>query len=175
MKPLNKAIRMVGTAADQYVYLAEQPELLPTLAEWFYDEWGRSEADMSLSKMQSILEEYLNTDRIPLTIVTMRDSKPIASASLKIQEMETHPQYLHWLGSVYVHPQYRRQGVGSRIVQYAAGEAQKLMVQDLYLYTRNQERFYSHLGWQAIERPAYHGRTAIIMKRNLKVMRQKGK
>ena len=26
--------------------------------------------------------------------------------------METHPQYLHWLGGVYVHPDFREQGIG---------------------------------------------------------------
>lgn len=165
--------QMNGERADRYIYLADKPELLPTLADWFYDEWGRNNARMSPERMRSVLEEFLNTDKIPLTIITMRNSEPIGSATLKIQEMETHRQYLYWLGGVYVHPQYRRQGVGSRLVNYTAAKAKSLEVEELYLYTRSHEGFYARLGWQVIERPLYHERSATIMKRNLSVNHQK--
>ena len=88
--------------------------------------------------------------------------------------METHPQYLHWLGSVYVLPEYRSQGIGTELVQYAASEARRLGVQDLYLYTRHREKFYTRLGWKPIERPIYDGRPAVIMSRKL-IEKNKGK
>ena len=158
---------------ERYIYLADQPELLPTLVNWFYDEWGRNEPDSSREKISMTLSQYLNRDRIPLTIVRLRGSQPIASASLKIREMETHPQYTHWLGGVYVHPDFRMQGIGSHLVEYSADLAKKLKVYHLYLYTRDHETFYTRLGWQEIERPTYQGRDAIIMQRNLSVRNRK--
>jgi putative hydrolase of the HAD superfamily len=83
--------------------------------------------------------------------------------------METHPQYLHWLGGVYVHPDFRGQGIGSQLVQYTANKANELKVKSLYLYTHKHVNFYAHLGWQVIEEPLYHGRKVSIMKRNLSV------
>jgi GNAT superfamily N-acetyltransferase len=154
-------------STDKYIYLADQPELVPILADWFYDEWGRRDPNNSWKKIRSILGEHLNRERVPLTIVLLRDSQPIASASLKKSEMETHPQFLHWLGGVFVHPEYRQQGIGSRIVEFAANEAKKLSVNELYLYTRSHERFYTRLGWQVIERPIYKDRNVIVMKRIL--------
>jgi GNAT superfamily N-acetyltransferase len=164
---------MQGFPNDRYIYLADQPELLPVLADWFYDEWGRNDPSSSREKTSNTLSEYLNRDRIPLTIVRLRGSLAIASASLKIQEMETHPQFTHWLGGVYVHPDFRQQGIGSHLVKYSADLAKKLEVCHLYLYTRDHEHFYTRLGWQEIERPIYQGRVAIIMKRNLSVKNRK--
>jgi GNAT superfamily N-acetyltransferase len=160
---------------DQYIFLADQPQLLPILAGWFYKEWGHHNPESTLASVEHELLGYLNTDRIPLTVARLRGGKPIASASLKIQEMATHPQYLHWLGGVYVHPQYREQGIGSQLVEYSAGLAQELNVSDLYLYTRSHEDFYNRLGWHVIERPVYKNRVVSIMNRNLLVTREKEK
>jgi GNAT superfamily N-acetyltransferase len=160
---------MANNPGDRYIFLADQPELLPILAAWFYDEWGRHNPPGSRESMQRVLGEFLNRDQIPLTIVRLRESEPIASASLKIREMETHPQYLNWLGGVYVHPDFREQGIGSQLVQYTAHKAIELKVKGLYLYTRKHVNFYARLGWQVIEEPLYHGRKVSIMKRNLSV------
>jgi GNAT superfamily N-acetyltransferase len=156
-------------SADRYINLADQPALIPVLANWFYDEWGRSDPSSSPERMGQILGGYLNKDKIPLTIILLRGSQPIASASLKIREMETHPQYLNWLGGVFVHPDYRDQGIGSQLVEYSANEAKSLRVNELYLYTRSHEEFYTRLGWQVIEKPLYEGCLAIVMRRILSV------
>ena len=154
---------------EQFIYLADQSELLPILADWFFDEWGLHDPESSREHMRTELGDFLYHDRLPLTIVLLRDSEPIASASLKIKEMETHPQYLHWLGGVYVHPDNRGQGVGSRLVEYTAQEAIRFNVTDLFLYTHSHEKFYARLGWRVIEEPIYKGRVVSIMKRKLTI------
>ena len=144
-------------------YLADCPELVPILASWFYTEWQT----LSVEQIERHLRERLNRDRLPLVFVGFRDGQPVASASLKIQEMDIRPEYLHWLGSVYVRPKARNQGIGSYLVEHAAGEAQRLGIEDLYLYTTNHEGLYSRLGWNAIDRHVYHGHPVVIMKRAL--------
>ena len=160
---------MTNNPGVEYIYLADQPQLLPVLADWYYTEWGHHNPQGSKQSMQDELRGYLNKDRVPLTIVCIQGSKPVASASLKIREMDTHPQYLHWLGGVFVHPDFRDQGIGSRVVEFTASEAIRLSVADLYLYTRSHKYFYARLGWQVIEEPVYESRVVSIMKRKLTV------
>lgn len=156
-----------------YIYLADCPELIPVLAGWFFDEWGRHNSNLSQEIIEDNLKGRLNRDEIPLVLIHMLAGSPIASASLKIQEMETHPQYLHWLGSVYVLPEHRAQGIGSNLIRRIIEEARRLGVEELYLYTRKKEDFYSKLGWRSIETPIYHGCEVIIMVQTLSVDERK--
>lgn len=160
---------MSDNIKTSFAYLADHPELLPILAEWFHTEWGDQDPQRSRETIQQEVSKSMHKNRLPLTIVCVREAQPIATATLKIREMETHPQYEHWLGGVYVHPEHRGQQVGSQIVEFTAQEAARLKVSDLYLYTRSHQGFYTRLGWQVIEEPHYKGRRAYIMKRKLSV------
>jgi predicted N-acetyltransferase YhbS len=147
--------------------LADRPELAPLLASWFYDEWGRRNPENSLQKVEKRLRQRMNRDKVPLTLVAFQGSEPVGSASLIVHEMETHPVFLHWLASVYVHQPCRQQGIGSLLVQHVAAEAERIGVGELYLYTHSHEEFYARHGWRPVERPLYHGREVVIMKRVL--------
>jgi predicted N-acetyltransferase YhbS len=148
-------------------YLADCPELIPVLATWLHTEFGRGRPDRSAEQIERRLHEQLNRDRLPLVLMGFRDQKPVASASLKIQELGIRLEYLHWLGSVYVRPDERNQGIGSYLVESAAKEARRLGVEDLYLYTTYSERLYARLGWITLERVEYHGRSIAIMRHTL--------
>lgn len=156
-----------------YFYLADHPELVPVLAGWFFDEWGRHNSNLTQEIIEENLKGRLNRDQVPLVLVQLLDGSPIASTSIKIQEIETHPQYMHWLGSVYVLPDYREQGIGSNLIRRTIEEAKRLGVEQLYLYTRNKQKFYSKLGWIPVETPIYHGRKVIIMRQTLSVEERK--
>jgi predicted N-acetyltransferase YhbS len=150
-------------------YLADCPDLVGLLATWFHREWGQRNPKLTVDFLAKELEERLNRNRVPLTLVAFSGGEPIGSASLKIREMEIYPQYQHWLGSVYVLPEHRNQGVGTQMVRQVIAEAKRLSVSELYLYTynRNREAFYARFGWQSLARPFYHGREVVVMKRTM--------
>ena len=151
--------------------LADHPELTHLLATWFYEQWGRSNPDLSVGRIERNLQERLNRDRLPLTLVTFEEEQPVASATLKIREMDTYPQYPYWLGSVYVLPEHRGRGIGSHLAEHAAAIAQRLGVRELCLYTPDREKLYARLGWVTMERTVYRGEAVVIMRRTLEVRR----
>jgi predicted N-acetyltransferase YhbS len=150
-------------------YLADHANLIRLLATWFYEEWGIRNPEDSVENCEKRLLNRMNRERLPLTLIAFQGAEPVATASLKMREVETHPQFLHWLGTVYVHHPFRNQGIGSQLVEYAASEAERHKVRELYLYTHRHESFYARLGWFPVERPHYRGREVVIMKRVLAV------
>ena len=64
-------------------------------------------------------------------------------------------------------PEYRCRGYGSALVNRVADEARQLAVQDLTLYTPDQERFYARLGWFVLERCRYRTQRVAAMRLRL--------
>lgn len=150
-------------------FLADIPDAIPTLARWLFDEWGHRSEDGTAEGMRSALERRLNRSQLPLTLVALVDNRPVGTVSLKIREVEIRPEMTHWLGALYVQESRRGRGVGTTLVEAAEREAHLHGIEDLYLYTRQQqtEDWYAWLGWKVVERLLYQGRSAVIMTRDL--------
>lgn len=107
--------------------------------------------------------EHLNRDRIPLTLIAFLDGQPAGTASIFIHDLDTRPDLSPWLAAVYVAPPYRQQGIGSELVKAVESAAQKLQIVRLYLFTPDQEHFYTHLGWSVLERVEFWNQTVVVM------------
>jgi GNAT superfamily N-acetyltransferase len=103
-------------------YLADHPDTIPVLASWLYQEWGYRSPDGAPSGMEEMLKTRLNRDWLPLALVALEGESPAGTVSLKLQELDSRPQYPYWLGSLYVPPEFRRRGIGSQLVR-AGGES----------------------------------------------------
>jgi GNAT superfamily N-acetyltransferase len=148
-------------------YLADCPEVIPTLASWVFEQWGRQNKMESASVPMALFSKRVNRDRIPLALVAFLDSQPVGTASLKVQEMTTHTHLLYWLGEVYVAEPFRSRGIGAELVSRATDKARDLGIETLYLHTPDKSGFYSRLGWEEMERTIYHEHEVAIMKKAL--------
>jgi putative hydrolase of the HAD superfamily len=149
-----------------FKYLVDCQYLTNRLANWFHREWGLRNPMLTVDAIEKSLRGRLNRNIPPLTFIAFIGEDPIGSASLKIREMEIYPEYTHWLGTVYVLPEYRNQGIGTQIVEHSISEAKRLgNISELFLYTHDREHFYTKFGWQALKRILYHGREVVVMKR----------
>ena len=147
--------------------LADHPEVIETLARWFTEEWG-SNPQHSIGSITALLNQRLNRDQPPMALIGFTNDQVVASASLKIRELEQLPQYEHWLGSVYVRPEKRGLGFGKQITQAAIQQAHNIGIAELYLYTNlNLQDFYAELGWQSIQKIQRNGRSVTIMRHQL--------
>lgn len=148
-------------------YLADESRHLPTLAEWLHGEWGARRPGATVEGRARKLESQMRRRQIPCGFVAVEDGRPLGCASLVEHDMETHVEWSPWLAGVYVHPDHRRRGVGSALVERVTAEAALLDVPSLYLFTRGQERLYGRLGWRPIIEEPYAGRRVTIMVRDL--------
>ena len=148
-------------------YLADHPELIPTLASWFYAEWGYLSPGSSTGAIAETLKTHLNRDKLPLALVAVSGTDVVGSASLRVYDMQTRKDISPWLASVYVPVEHRRRGIGAGLVEAIEGKAKELKFERLYLYTFDKEEYYARLGWCVLDRTVYKGRQAVVMQKGV--------
>ena len=153
----------------EFVYLADQPEALPVVAEWYYLQWGREHGMKSVKEAEEILTGYLNRDDIPLVILAREKGEILGAVQLKYYEMDIYPNKEHWLGGVFVPEKHRGRKIGRKLVKHATDIAKSQGVDILYLQTEKLDGgLYKKLGWKPIEQVNYRGKTVLVMKKIIK-------
>ena len=148
-------------------YLADHPEFVPTLAFWFFEQWGYLRPESVVEDFSERVREHLNRDEMPLSFVALDGATLLGSASLRQYDMSTRMDLSPWLGSVYVAAEHRRRGIGAELVAAVEAKAVELGSDTLYLWTPDKEHYYARLGWAVIDRTKYRHENAIVMQKHL--------
>ena len=152
----------------EFEYLAENTEVIPTLANWYFSEWGHIEKGNTLENVTEKLHGYLQIDAIPLIILAIDEGEILGAAQLKYREMEIYPEREHWLGGVYVSEKHRGNNIAKKIIVRVISDAKKLGVKTLYLQTENKSGgLYRRLGWIPLEQVNYRGIDVLVMENKI--------
>lgn len=143
--------------------LADEPLHIPTLAKWHHDEWGYLNPNGSIEQRIEKMERYLSSGLIPSTFIAKEGVTVLGSAAIIENDMDTHPELSPWLASVFVAPEHRGNGIGSKLVNYILERAHLEQLGTLYLFTPTKEQFYSRLGWSTNRKEKYRGVSVTIM------------
>ena len=146
----------------QILDLKNEPQHIPQLAEWHHYEWSSLNPGRTLEQRIESMQSYLDDAFVPSTFIA-KDAMLVGSAAIVVSDMETKPELRPWLASVFVRPDCRNQGVGSRLVQHVMQQARMAGIQQLYLFTPNRTSFYRRLGWQTLSEEQYRGHQVTIM------------
>jgi GNAT superfamily N-acetyltransferase len=148
-------------------YLADHHDVIPILAQWFYQEWAYLYPDRTIEDVKRLIGERTNKNRIPVALVAFAGKELLGTVCLKIHDMDTRLDLTPWLAGLYVSAPRRRQGIGAALVSAIEKKANELSIKKLYLYTLESEGFYLHLGWQVKEKTEYHGYPVTIMEKDI--------
>ena len=144
-------------------HLANRPLDIPVLATWVQQEWGHLTPNVTYEMRVSEFARMATIHTIPEAFVAVENITPVGMASLVEHDMLARMELSPWLAAVYVVPESRNRGVGSKLVRTAMQEARVLALDRLYLFTPDQIHFYRRLGWQALEQVSYRGERVTIM------------
>jgi len=152
-------------------FLADRPDAVPTVARWYYDEWGHEESGNSFEATCERLERKLNRETIPIPIIACdTDGSVIGAAQLKFREMDIFPQREIWLGGVYVAEDGRGRGVGAALVSGAIDLAEALKIPEVWLQTEALDGgLYTRFGWVLVEKLKHKGKNIAVMVRKFDV------
>lgn len=155
----------------QIQYLADRPDAVPTVARWYYDEWGHKDPTNSFELTCERLAGKLNKDRLPLPIIAVDTGRTvIGTAQLKRHEMDIFPDREFWLGSIYVAPSARGCGLATTLVNKIVELAVEFQVKELWLQTEALNGgLYARLGWKIVEQLEDKGTKVAVMLRDMRV------
>jgi GNAT superfamily N-acetyltransferase len=132
--------------------LRDVPRFGDVAAERGWREWWQGSA-VTLADHRARTAESLGPNAMPLTLIAHRGGAFLGMASLIASDMDARPELTPWIAAVYVEPEARGQGLGTRLVEAATarGFAQGHATLFLCAEPRNGG-FYERLGWRRIER-----------------------
>lgn len=143
--------------------IADRSDLVETIAEWHWNEWGHLDPGGSLPSWTEGLRERTCLDRIPTTYVALDGDEPVGSVTLVEHDMSTHQDLTPWLAGMYVKPEHRGKGIGSALVRHLMSKCAEMGIARLYLYTQSAGGFYEKLGGSHLEDDYYEGQFVAIM------------
>jgi GNAT superfamily N-acetyltransferase len=150
-----------------FTFLADREEAIPTVAGWYFDEWGHI-TNLSVEEVATRMRNALNRDKIPLFVLAVENDEILGVAELKYREMSIYPDKPHWLGGVGVPPAHRGRGIASQLANRIVEIACSLGVRTLHLQTEKLSGgLYARLGWTAYEQVNYRGLDVLVMEKQL--------
>ena len=152
-------------------YLADHEDVIPSLAQWRYEEWSYLHPERTLAEVARLISEGSNKEHIPISLVALDKSKAIGMIELKKSDFKGRPNLTPWLSGMYVDKLHRRKGLGTKLVHKVEELSARLGVSKLYLITDNAEKFYSKLGWSVRERIVWQGHSVKVMEKEIARLR----
>ena len=132
--------------------LTECHEHIPKLASLWFEEISRHWApNASVERARQNLIKHSNADKMTMTFVALSEGKPIGMASLREND-GIQPDLIPWLGSLVVHPAYRKRKVGEMLIEAIKNQARYFGHEKIYLlaFDSTIPDWYAKLGWEKI-------------------------
>jgi GNAT superfamily N-acetyltransferase len=142
--------------------LADHPNAIPVLADWFHREWYSYDKRSSV-EIEAQLRDSLNRDSLPITFLSLSGTEVIGTVSLDTSDLPPYDHFSPWLASLYVLPCRRGGGVGRALVKHLVRFALEREISPIYLWTPGSTRLYEECGWKVFCRDIYTGHPITLM------------
>ncbi len=152
----------------QFEYLVDRPDDVPLVISWWHSKWA-DRMGTDIEKATHQLRASLSKDKLPVHILAVENGRMIGTATLKEQEMvEVYPNLKYWLGSVFVAPASRGNGIATALTEQIIRLAQQRHLPQLYLHTENiSGGLYAAQGFEPMDRLVYKNTETLLMRRPL--------
>lgn len=149
--------RMTDTTGVSIGLLADHLHLVSQVGHMRWAEWGRRPEPVELEYWVDITRREAGHDEMPVTWVAI-DARGRAAGAVGIDEFdpEEFRDRSPWLVGMVVHPERRRQGIGSRLVRELEGWVAQRGFKHAWVATGPDggpaHTFYRRCGWRTIDR-----------------------
>lgn len=150
-------------SASSVLLLADAPEVIPTLAAWYKNEWPACFAETPLEAIEADFHSAANRDCLPLAIVAFDvTGVPMGVCSVRAHPFEPYPYVSPWLRGLYVSAPFCGQGIAGVLIRAAAAHAARLEISKLYASTSSAIRTFERAGWLGFDQVRHDGETLTL-------------
>ncbi len=144
---------------------SDRPELARIVARWrvaaFFDHPGGFTVEEMTAR---ILAPPVGPKE---TFVLFDDGRPVGTAGIVRQDLQSRRDLTPWLAGVFVEPAFRGRGHATALVRRAEAFALAASVPVLWLHTASAEPLYARLGWERVGPELDRGEPVALMRRTL--------
>ena len=131
--------------------LADHPETIPTLCQWFRAQWPAYYAERTLTDIAQDFAEEANRTGIDIRLVAFADGELAGTITLREEATWTLPEYGPGLGGLLVTEPYRGRGIGSALVTAGMNVAREQGFERVYATTTAARGILERLGWHQVQ------------------------
>jgi GNAT superfamily N-acetyltransferase len=131
-------------------FLADHPEVVPTLTHWFRDQWPEYYAARTQAEIAQDFHPEANRDGLPVRLLAFADGVLVGTVTLREQALRGFPEYQPGIGGLFVAEQHRGQGVGMALVRAGMQLAEEQGYTTVYIATVTARGIVEHLGWKLV-------------------------
>ncbi|MDQ3002240.1 MAG: GNAT family N-acetyltransferase [Fibrobacterota bacterium] len=140
---------------------------IPIIAKWIYEEWSYAFPMRTLQEIQKALFGRMDETEMPITLVAHDERGVLGTASLKASDMEILTEISPWLSSVFVHPDYRGQGVAAALVAEIEKLARQQDFSQLHVFNPINQGVFEKMGWSLLQTVQYGGKELAILVKDI--------
>jgi GNAT superfamily N-acetyltransferase len=164
-KKKEKQSKKLLMKAIEIKLLTQCQEHIPELASLWFEEISKHWVpNASVERATQNLIKHLNEDKMPMTLVAFVEGKPVGMASLREND-GIQSDLFPWLGSLVVHPNYRRRKIGEILINAIKKQAYDFGHKKMYLlaFEPTIPDWYTQLGWKKIGMDQYFDHPVTLM------------
>ncbi|GHT96596.1 hypothetical protein FACS1894122_15020 [Alphaproteobacteria bacterium] len=98
---------------------ANHQDLIPIVAQWYFDAWRKYTKDPSIERIQIKLLGRLNANKLDICFLYFQNDELIGTISLAAKDIPNNENFIPCLSNLFVIEKYRRQKIGENLVEYA--------------------------------------------------------
>jgi GNAT superfamily N-acetyltransferase len=139
-------------------------------ARWSFEAWKH---EFPNDTVQTYLDQYALAadpgDRLVEVYCALDSNERLLGLTTLVDDDEL-PGVVEpgpWIAAVWVNPDARLSGVGGSLVRHATLRAHVRGVEDLYLYTEDQQEWYQRRGWKSVRDASLNGLAVTVMTKRL--------
>ena len=132
-------------------FLADYPEVIPTLSQWFRTQWPTYFAERTPADIAQDFVVEANRSGTPMRLLAFADGALAGTITLREAATWTLPDYKPGLGGLFVAESYRGRGIGTELVRAGMNVAQEQGYERVYATTVAAQGILVRLGWEQVQ------------------------